>query len=62
MTSSSVLHEDDLVHAAKLAGITVTPEFRRGILERLTELREGVFRFADAIGEDAIPAVRFSAE
>jgi hypothetical protein len=54
--------EEDVIHAAKLAGITLTPEFRRGILARLQELREGVLRLSETIGEEAIPAVRFSAE
>jgi hypothetical protein len=62
MASSHTLHEDDVDHAAKLAGITLTPEFRRGILERLQELRKGVLRFAEDVGEEAGPAVRFSAE
>ena len=54
--------EEDVIHAAKLAGITLTPEFRLRILNRLQELREGVLRLSEKIGEDATPAVRFSAE
>ncbi len=62
MTNSIMLQEEDVIHAAKLAGITLTPEFRPGILARLQELREGVLRFSESVAEDAIPAVRFSAE
>lgn len=62
MTSNGKLQEEDLIHAAKLAGITLTPEFRPGILARLQELRQGVFRFSGNLAEDVIPAVRFSAE
>lgn len=54
--------EEDVIRAAKLAGITLTPEFRQGILARLQELREGVLRLNRKIGEDAIPAIRFSTD
>ena len=54
--------EEDVIRAAKLAGITLTPEFRQGILARLQELREGVLRLSKKVGGDAIPAIRFSAD
>ncbi len=54
--------EEDVTHAAKLAGIALTPEFRPGIVTRLHELRAGVLRLSDKLGEDVLPAVRFTAE
>ncbi len=62
VTNSTMPQEEDVIHAAKLAGITLTPEFRLRILNRLHELREGVLRLSENIGEDAAPAVRFSAD
>lgn len=62
MGSNNVPEEEDLVSAGKLAGITLTPEFRVGILGRLQELRNGVLRFHDKIGEETIPADQFRAE
>ena len=62
MTNSIVIQEEDVIRAAKLAGITLTPKFCPGILGRLQELREGVLRFSENVAEDAVPAVRFSAE
>ncbi len=62
MTSNTIPQEEDLIHAAKLAGIALTPEFRPRILARLQELREGVLRFSEKDDQDEIPAVRFSAE
>lgn len=60
--NNAVPKEDDLIGAGKLAGIALTPEFRGRILDRLQELRTGVLRFRDKIGEDTIPADRFTAE
>lgn len=62
MTSRSTIQEEDLIGAAKLAGIALTPEFRPGILARLQELRQGVLRFSGSLPQDTTPAVRFGAE
>lgn len=62
MKNSFDVVEEDVVCAAKLAGISLTPEFRSRILARLQELRDGVLGLSDTIDENTIPATRFSAE
>lgn len=58
----AMVTEQDLDQVAKLAGITLTPANRSAVLATLRDLREGVLSLSDKIGDDAIPAVRFSAE